>query len=284
MKYTTASLYALLPSLHPGLKAFSKPMDFNPILSNHGLNNVKSRNYFVHGSGVGLQADVGILSPTRIRLLTTANENFTCPTSCTNEVLCECAFGYASTNAVGPEMCASVIATSCKNPDEIAACSPNPYFLAIGNYFYCPLFQCFDASGIGMYRNETKEYFECFCEARTNLCEECKKLEDTVPYCKYFMSINEELCSRVISCCATETTMEGLTSCSEIWCDCGDVSTNTSSEPTEPAKNKTIPEEIKGLPTTAANSDESTNVALSFGQWFGHSKQIAVALFHIFLL
>jgi hypothetical protein len=285
MKYTKTSLHAFLAFLHPGLETSSRSIDATTITSHSASGRHYDDYSLVFHGGPELEADVGILisnANTKRRL-----EEFTCPATCTNEALCDCAFDYANaSNAQGQETCASIIATSCKNPDEIASCSPNPYYLAWGIYYYCPLFQCLDVLGIGMNNNNTKAYFECLCEAQSNMCEECKKLEGSVKFCKDFMSTHEELCSEVIRCCATETSMEGLTTCHEIWCDCSDDSTSTSTSLTEPVKNKTdsgTMHESSGH-TSSANKEEASNVVSSFGQWFDWKQMTIIAVSLILLL
>lgn len=160
-----------------------------------------------------LQADVGILTPNCNSFLNTKRrlEEFTCPATCNNEALCDCVIDYAdASNAQGQQTCTSIIATSYKNPDEIASCSPNAYYMAWDIYYYCPRFQCLDMLGIGMNSNNMDAYFECLCEAQSTMCEECKKLKGSVTFCKDFMSTHEALCSEVMRCCDTETNMEGL--------------------------------------------------------------------------
>eukprot|EP00804_Cyclotella_cryptica_P000932 CCRYP_001138-RA/>CCRYP_001138-RA protein AED:0.43 eAED:1.00 QI:0/0/0/1/0/0/2/0/294 len=282
MKYTKGSVHALLASIH-GLGSSSKFADStvtlrNAIARRPGLKGIfhEHRYPFAFKDSIYAKPDVGILIPTRITGIPAASKRRlqfieTCPTTCSNAEFCSCMTDYDNTNARGQETCASIIATSCENPDEMTACIDDPYYLAMGNYFYCPLFQCFNSSGIGMHSNETKDYFECFCYAESNMCEECKKLENSVPYCKYFMSNYRDLCSDVTSCCVTETSMEGLASCHELWCDCSDVSTTTSTSltPTEPAQNRTVPNEVPETSdhTNSARADGTLNAAISFQEW-----------------
>lgn len=208
---------------------------------------INKRNSFAPNNSFGLQADLGILSSHTRNIPTSQHRRMefleTCPTNCTNEALCNCMTDYDKANEEGQETCAYAIAKSCENPEEMKSCTPDEYYLAASNYFYCPLFTCLKTQGIGLNNNDTEAYFKCQCEAQTNLCDECSRVES--PYCYYFMSAYNELCAEIIPCCTRETTIEGLQTCRDIWCDCDDIGTGVTASIADIANELSPSEAIK---------------------------------------
>jgi len=162
-----------------------------------------------------LEADLGILIANQDsgKMVTRLLFDFleTCPATCTNEDLCACLTDYE--NAVTNMSCPSVFTKACNNLDELKMCITDSSVLAVASYLHCPLLECLDSSGIGFYDYDPETYYMCTCEAYTNFCQVCEEDKDT-PFCDVLTSYS---CANFVKCCATESTLDGLTKCNDIF-------------------------------------------------------------------
>ncbi|KAL7512594.1 hypothetical protein ACHAXN_009616 [Cyclotella atomus] len=174
---------------------------------------------FVIENDQGLQQEAANASSSN-----TSVSIYPCPNTCKDEVLCNCIRLYY--NSDKEESCTAKISSACKS-NEFLPCYParknesDPkyagYSKAYAYYYQCPMFECFEASGLaGALNKNMTAYYLCTCKARSNMCEKCEEMKYEVPYCQTWLATYGGSCTDFMKCCETETSQEGLSKCSNL--------------------------------------------------------------------
>jgi hypothetical protein len=166
-----------------------------------------------------LLPDIGVLDKQHRRMVDASRVLLACPDTCTNEPLCDCIRAYYTDSE---ETCLSIELSACRK-GEFASCYPvdpsKDFYVGqdIANaYHYCTRDECLDLAGVkSVYDNETLTY-SCWCQGFSSMCEKCSEIKDNNPYCNWLLTSHEGMCSDLIDCCGTETSMDGFRKCINI--------------------------------------------------------------------
>jgi hypothetical protein len=161
--------------------------------------------------------DVSVLDYEHHIMMGPTRNLLACPATCTDQALCDCIRAYY--NSEGDESCFSVLLSGCKD-DKFASCYPvddaNEDHVGQGlaqSYLVCPTVECADSFGMKSVNENQTTAYACYCEGYASMCKRCYDVKDSVPYCNWVLNNYKGMCSDVIDCCSSETSLEGHRKC-----------------------------------------------------------------------